>query len=72
MGVARGAVAFAMAWAVGFALIPFPAGLGVREAALVVLVGGSAGVAVAASLVLRLLAIVGDILLMAVTRRIRS
>ena len=33
VGVWRGAVAFAMAWAIGFALIPFPAGLGVREAA---------------------------------------
>ena len=36
------------------------------------LVGGSAGIAVAASLVLRLLAIAGDIVLMAATRRIRS
>lgn len=68
----RGAVAFAMAWAVGFALLPFPAGLGVREGALLVLLGGSTAVVVTTSLALRLLAIVGDLILVAATRRIRS
>ena len=72
VGVWRGAVAFAMAWAVGFALLPFPAGLGVREGALLVLLGGSTAVVVSTSLALRLLAIVGDLILVAVTRRIRS
>lgn len=66
------AVAFAMAWAIGFVLIPFPAGLGVREAALVALVGGSTAVIVAASLALRLIAIGGDLLLASVTRRLRT
>lgn len=68
----RGAVAFAMAWAIGFALLPFPAGLGVREAALVLLVGGSTAAVVATSLALRLLAIVGDVVLMVVTRSVRE
>ncbi len=67
----RGAPAFAMAWAVGFAMIPFPAGLGVREAALVALVGGSTAITVAASITLRLLAIGGDLILVSLTRRIR-
>lgn len=68
----QGAPAFAMAWAVGFALIPFPAGLGVREAALVALVGGSTAITIAASITLRLLAIGGDIILASITRRIRA
>lgn len=72
IGVGRTAAAFAMAWAVGFVLVPFPAGLGVREAALVVLVGGPTAVIVAASLALRLIAVGGDLLLVSATRRIRS
>lgn len=72
LSVWRTGSAFAMSWAIGFALIPFPAGLGAREAALLVLVGGSAAITVAASIILRLLAIAGDLVLVAVTRRIRS
>lgn len=67
-----GAPAFAMAWAVGFALIPFPAGLGVREAALVALVGSSTAITIAASIALRLLAIGADLILASLTRRIRA
>lgn len=67
----RGAPAFAMAWASGFALIPFPAGLGVREAALIALVGGSTAITIAASITLRLLAIGADLILVSLTRRIR-
>ena len=66
------AAAFAMAWAVGFALVPFPAGLGVREVALVVLVGGPTAIVVAASIALRLIAIGSDVLLASVTSRIRG
>lgn len=72
LGVGRVAVAFAMSWAIGFALVPFPAGLGAREAALVALVGGSTTIVVAASLALRLIAIGGDLILVTVTRRIRA
>jgi glycosyltransferase 2 family protein len=67
----RSAPAFAMAWGIGFALIPFPAGLGVREAALIALVGGSTAITVAVSIILRLLAIAGDLILVLLTRRIR-
>ena len=72
VGVLESAPAFAMGWAVGFALIPFPAGLGVREAALVALVGGSTAVTVAVSMTLRLLAVGGDLILVSVTRKIRT
>lgn len=72
IGVWRGAVPFAMAWGIGFALLPFPAGLGIREAALILLVGGSTAVVLATSLALRLLAIAGDVTLMLATRRIRE
>lgn len=68
----RSAPAFAMAWGVGFALIPFPAGLGVREAALIALVGGSTAITVTVSITLRLLAIGGDLILVSLTRRIRA
>lgn len=70
VGIARGAVAFAMAWALGYAMLPFPAGLGVREAALVVLAGGATATVLATSLVVRLLAIAGDVVLMGATRRV--
>ena len=70
VGIWRGAVSFAMAWAIGFVLVPFPAGLGAREAILVALVGGPTAVIVAASLTVRLIAIGGDLVLASVTRRI--
>lgn len=60
--------AFSLAWAIGFALVPFPAGLGVREAALIVLGTGSASVALAASIAVRLLAITAELTLALVTR----
>lgn len=71
-GILRDAPAFAMAWAIGFAMVPFPAGLGVREAVLIALVGGSTAVTVAASITLRLLAIGGDLILAAFSRRLRA
>ena len=64
--------AFSMAWAIGFALVPFPAGLGAREAALIVFVGGSAAVVLAASIAFRLLAIIGELMLALGTRARRS
>jgi hypothetical protein len=71
-GTVHTAVAFALAWAVGFALVPFPSGLGVREAALLVLVDGPAAAVIAASIGLRLLAIVAELVLVVATRHIRS
>ena len=64
--------AFSLAWAIGFGLVLFPAGLGAREAALIIFVGGSAAVVLAASLALRLLAITGELTLALVTRARRS
>jgi hypothetical protein len=71
-GVVYSVFAFSLAWAIGFALVIFPAGLGAREAALIVLVGGSTAAVVAASVALRLLAILGELTLVLVTRARRS
>lgn len=55
--------AYAVAWTIGFLALPFPAGLGVREAALLLLVpGGSSTALVAASAVARVLYIVGEVI----------
>lgn len=71
LGILAATAAFALAWAVGFAVLPVPSGLGVREAVLVVLLGGEAGVVVAASVGLRLLAIIGELVMVGITRRLR-
>jgi uncharacterized membrane protein YbhN (UPF0104 family) len=54
--------AFALAWGVGFVVIVVPAGAGVREAVLVVLLSGSVGhsTALAAALATRLLMTIAD------------
>jgi uncharacterized membrane protein YbhN (UPF0104 family) len=49
--------AFAASWAVGFIAIPVPAGLGVREALLGLLLPVSAGVVTAASLSIRIMTV---------------
>lgn len=63
-GPAAAAVpAYALAWTIGFLALPFPAGLGVREGALLVLLpGGSTAAIVAASAVVRVVYIVGELL----------
>jgi uncharacterized membrane protein YbhN (UPF0104 family) len=53
--------AFAAAWTVGFVALPFPSGIGVREAALVGLLGLPSEFVVAASVAHRLVTIVGEI-----------
>jgi hypothetical protein len=65
-------VAFSLAWAIGFALVIFPGGLGAREAALIILVGGSTAAVLAASVALRLIAILGELTLVVVTRAQRA
>jgi uncharacterized membrane protein YbhN (UPF0104 family) len=56
------ACAFAVSWVVGFLAVPIPAGVGIREAVLVVLLPGvGAAPLLAASLVLRLLSIGGEL-----------
>jgi hypothetical protein len=61
--------AFALSWAVGFAALPIPAGVGVREAVLVALLPG-VGTAplLAASLALRLLTIATELLAVLVNK----
>jgi len=51
------ASAFSLAWALGFAALPFPSGLGVREAALAFLLPGATAQVIAASIALRLVSI---------------
>lgn len=72
IGIVNSVPAFALAWAIGFALVVFPAGLGAREAALVVLVGGVPAVVIAASIGLRLVVIVGELAIALVSRVGRS
>ncbi len=55
--------AYALAWTIGFLAIPFPAGLGVREGALLLLLpDGASAAIVAASAVVRVVYIVGELL----------
>ena len=61
--------AFALSWLVGFLAVPIPAGVGVREAVLVVLLPGvGAAPLLAASLAARLLSIGAELLAVAVNR----
>lgn len=54
--------AYALAWTIGFLALPFPAGLGIREAALLLLLpGGATAGIVAASAVVRVIYIVGEL-----------
>lgn len=56
------APAYALAWTIGFLAVPFPAGLGIREAALLLLIpGGSSTAIVAASAIVRVIYIVGEL-----------
>lgn len=54
---------FAVAWAIGFMAIPIPAGLGVREAALGLLVAGSPGVLLVSAVLYRGVAIASEAVL---------
>ena len=61
--------AFAISWIIGFLAVPFPAGVGVREGALLILLPGvGAAPVLAASLALRLLAIATEVLAVGVNR----
>lgn len=66
-----------LAWTAGFLALPFPSGLGVREAVLLVALGAGTAAAgptaagvVAASVALRLVTIVAETLLLALTLRL--
>lgn len=68
----RATAAFSTAWVAGFLALPFPSGLGVREAVLIGVLGGSAGTAsvIAASIAHRLVTIVGEMVMVAVGKTI--
>lgn len=59
---------FAVAWAIGFLVIPVPAGLGVREAAIAALVQGPPGTKLVAAVMLRMVTIAAEALLAAAVR----
>jgi uncharacterized membrane protein YbhN (UPF0104 family) len=59
---------FALAWVIGFLVIPVPAGLGVREAAVVVLVAGDPASKVAAAVMFRVAVVVTEAFMFAVVK----
>lgn len=63
------ATGFCLAWALGFAALPFPSGLGVREAALAFLLPGATAQVLAASIVLRLALIAVELVFSALSVR---
>ncbi len=68
-GLLRSGAAFCLAWAVGYAAVPFPSGLGVREAALAFLLPGATAQVLAASIALRLVQIVSELAFGAIASR---
>lgn len=69
--LAVGTTAFGLAWLVGFLALPFPSGIGVREAVMLAALGSGAGLVVAASLAHRLVLISAEALLALLTWRPR-
>ncbi|MFM7253050.1 MAG: hypothetical protein ACKO27_08285 [Ilumatobacteraceae bacterium] len=67
----QAAAGFVVAWAIGFLVIPVPAGLGIREAAIAALVQGPAATKLVAAIMLRLVVIVAEAAL-AGTVRLRT
>lgn len=61
--------AFGLAWVVGFVAIPFPSGIGVREGALVAVLGPVAAPVIAASLLHRIVTMAAEAVLAAATWR---
>ena len=61
--------AFGAAWTIGFLAVPFPAGVGVREAVLIALVGRTtgAGAVIAASVAHRVVTIIGEFVFIVVS-----
>lgn len=59
---------FALAWAIGFLVIPIPAGVGIREASLGLLVAGQPGAVLVSAVLFRAVAIVTEAILFAQVR----
>lgn len=64
-GVPELTTTFALAWMLGYVIVPLPGGLGVREAALVGLLGGSAVPVVAGSVLHRIVIIAAELTIVA-------
>jgi hypothetical protein len=62
--------AFAAAWTVGFLAVPFPSGIGVREAVLIATVSSptGAGPVIVASVVHRLVTMLGELVMIVITK----
>ena len=62
--------AFAAAWTVGFLAVPFPSGIGVREAVLIATVASptGAGPVIVASVVHRLVTMLGELVMIVITK----
>ena len=58
-------VTFSISWAIGFLALIFPAGVGVREGVMILLLGANAAAVIAASLVHRLLRMVSEVVMLA-------
>jgi hypothetical protein len=64
-GVASLVFTFSASWAIGFLAVTFPAGVGVREGVMLLLLGANAAAVIAASLVHRLLTMAAEVVLLA-------
>ena len=65
---ARSVAAFGFAWTVGFLAVPFPSGLGVREAVLILATGAPASAVIAASVLHRLISMGCEVLMIVGSR----
>lgn len=65
-----GLAAFGFAWTVGFVAIPFPSGIGIREAALILTLSHSAptSLIIAASVSHRLVSMIGEVIMIVASR----
>jgi hypothetical protein len=68
VGWVEAVAGFSLAWVVGFLVIPIPSGLGVREAALGLLVGGDPGAKLVAAVLFRAVAIATEALMFGAVR----
>lgn len=59
-GFGRATFAFSFAWLLGFLAVPFPSGLGVREAVLIATLGSGAAIVIASAIAQRLITMVGE------------
>jgi len=68
VGYVQATAGFSLAWVVGFLVIPIPAGLGIREAALGLLVAGDPSAKLVAAILFRAVAIVTEVILFSLVK----